>query len=180
MKKNFPEILLTTLLFVLTAFVPPLAHASDVKVDVTLSPAGSFVAETTKVKGSAYQTPNGIAAKNIEVDLNSLSTGIGLRDKHLKNHLEVSKYPVAKLSAAVGKNGQGKALIEIKGVKKQVAGTYKVDGNQLNAEFKIHLPDLGLTDMNYMGVGVEDDVTIHVTLPIVQRATASVAGKPGK
>mgnify|MGYP001557656782 FL=1 len=63
MKKNFPEILLAVLLFILTAFVPQLAQASDVKVDVTLSPAGSFVAETTKVKGSAYQTPNGIAAR---------------------------------------------------------------------------------------------------------------------
>lgn len=174
MKKNFPEILLAVLLFILTAFVPQLAQASDVKVDVTLSPAGSFVAETTKVKGSAYQTPNGIAARDIEVDLNSLSTGIGLRDKHLKNHLQVSKYPIAKLSAAIGKNGQGKALIEIKGVKKQVAGTYSINGHQLNAEFKVHLPDLGLTDMSYMGVGVDDDVTIHVTLPIVQRATASV------
>lgn len=174
--------LFAILLFGLLSSASQRASASEVKVDVTLSPAGSFVAETTKVKGSAYQTPNGIAARDIEVDLNSLSTGIGLRDKHLKDHLQVTKYPMAKLSAAIGKNGQGKALIEIKGVKKQVTGSYKIEGSQLNAEFKIHLPDLGLEDMNYMGVGVDDDVTIHVTLPIVQRAAASVgkSEKPGK
>jgi polyisoprenoid-binding protein YceI len=150
------------------------AIASEVKVDVTLNPAGSFVAQTTKVKGFAYKTAKGIAAKNIEVDLKSITTGVGLRDKHLKKRLDVAKFPTAKLSVAQGKDGKGQAIVEIKGMKKKVSGTYKIEGSNLNAEFKMHLPDLDIKDINYMGVGVDDDVTVHVLIPIAnQRKTAS-------
>lgn len=140
--------------------------AQGVSVAVTLNPAGSFKAETTSVKGFATKTADGVMAENIEVDLRTLTTGISLRDKHTKKHLMADKYPMAKLIKATGKGGKGTATIEIKGIKDEVSGTYEIKGDSLVAKFPIHLKDLKIEDINYMGVGVEDDVQLTVTVPI--------------
>jgi hypothetical protein len=135
-------------------------------VSVSLTPAGSFKGKSTKVTGNAYKTADGVAAENISVDLRDIKTGIDLRDKHTKKHLEIEKYPFAKLISATGKGGKGKAMVEVHGIKKEVEGTYKVEGHTLHASFKLHLPDVNITDISYMGVGVDDDVTIDVSVPI--------------
>jgi hypothetical protein len=155
--------ILASLIFI----TPMFAYASgSASVDVTLSPAGSFKGECDKVTGTAYKTADGVAAENVSVDLRTLTTGVSLRDKHTKEHLMVEKYPEAKLIKAIGKNGKGEALVEIKGVKKKVTGTYTVAGDMLKATFPIHLPDLDIKGIRYMGIGVKEDVTINVNLPI--------------
>jgi hypothetical protein len=161
-------------------FLPGLAfaQAAGVAVDVTLSPAGSFRAETSNVKGFAYKTADGIAAENVEIDVRTLKTGVSLRDKHTKEHLMAEKFPEAKLIKAIGKGGKGSAIVEIKGVKKKVSGTYTVAGNMLKAQFPINLSDLDIKGIRYMGIGVKDQVVINVNLPIqAARATASVKKK---
>lgn len=151
------------------------SQAADVSVNVNLSPAGSFQAKTERVTGTAYKTADGVAAENVVVDVKSLKTGVGLRDTHLLRRLEADKYPVVKLLRATGKNGQGQATIQIKNKTQQAQGTYKIEGNTLKAQFKIHLPDLDIKDVRYMGIGVDDDVVVSVDLPLTAgRATASV------
>lgn len=150
----------------------PCAFAGSLQIDVALSPAGSFKAETQKVNGTAYRTADGIAAKDVTVDLKSLSTGIALRDKHTKERLQVEKFPQAKLIKASGKDGKGTATIEVSGKIKEVAGTYKIDGHTLKAEFPMKLSDLAITGVRYMAVGVKDDVKVHIDLPLSE-------GKPG-
>jgi hypothetical protein len=159
--------------------LPAFAQEAGVAIAVQLSPAGNFIAKTEKVHGFAYQTGSGFAAQNVLVDLRTITTGIGLRDKHTKEHLMVEKYPEAKLIKAIGKNGSGEALVEIKGQKLKVKGTYSVAGNVLKAKFPIHLPDLKITGIRYMGVGVKDDVIVNVTLP-VRSAPASAANTSKK
>jgi polyisoprenoid-binding protein YceI len=80
--------------------------------------------------------------------------------------LETTKFPEAVLVSAKGKGGKGTGKIKIRGVEKDISGTYKVQGKVLSADFKLNLSDFGMTDINYMGVGVEDTVTLHVTLPV--------------
>jgi len=153
---------------------------SGVSVDVTLTPAGSFKAKTEKVSGYAYRTQTGMAADNVVVDLTSLETGIGLRDKHTKERLLVAKHPKAKLLKVSGQNGKGVAIIEIRGQQKKVMGTYQENGNILQAQFPMQLSELGINDVRYMGIGVKDTVTINVELPIKdepKRGTASVGKK---
>ena len=135
-------------------------------VDVKLSPAGSFKAETTKVKGFAQKKGDTITAENVEVDIVSLKTGVDLRDQHLKKRLEVEKHPTAKLIKAEGKGGKGKATVEVKGVKKEVTGTYKIVGSNLEAKFPMSLASLDVKDVKYMGVGAKDEVIVTVTIPI--------------
>lgn len=142
------------------------AFANSVAVDVKLSPAGSFKAESTKITGTATKTADGVMAENIEVDATAFKTGISLRDDHFKKRLKTDKFPKIKLVKALGKNGQGKARIDIMGMTKEYAGTYKIDGNTLKAEFPVKLSELKINDVKYMGVGVKDEVVIHVDLPI--------------
>jgi hypothetical protein len=149
----------------------------NVQINVTMTPAGSFVAESSKVEGSAHKTGNGVIAENILVDVNSLTSHINLRDKHMKARLNAEKFKYAKLIKATGSGGRGQALVEIKGIKKQVSGTYQIAGNMLKAHFPIHLSDFEIKDVAFKGIGVKDEVTIHVNVPItagaVTRSTAS-------
>lgn len=158
---SFCYVLLVSLFVTSTAF-----GEGEVLVDVVLSPAGSFQAKTKAVKGYAVKNGDTIEAKNVIVDLKSLSTGIGLRDTHAKKRLMTDKYPVAKLINAKGSKGVGKALIEIKGKKRLVEGTYKIVGKQLHAEFPMKLSELEINDVRYMTVGVKDEVKLKVVLPI--------------
>jgi len=147
-------------------FVSLQVLAADVSVDVVLVPAGSFKATTNKVKGTAYKTADGVIAENIIVDLKSLKTGVTLRDNHLKKELMADKYPEAKLISAKGKDGKGQAVIELRGMKQNVTGTYTIEGNILKAVFKMHLPDLKIKGIRYMGIGVKDDVDLMVNVPL--------------
>ncbi|MGE0762223.1 MAG: YceI family protein [Bdellovibrionales bacterium] len=148
-------------------------------VDVVLNPAGSFRAETKKVTGYAYKTKDGVAAENIKVDLRTLTTGVSLRDQHTKKRLHTDKHPFAKLVKATGKGGIGKGIVEIKGMRREVTGTYKIVGKELQAEFPLTLTELQITDANYMGVGVDDKMVLKVNVPLKDRAPAS-AGKATK
>ena len=60
----------------------------------------------------------------------------------------------------------GIGKIKIRGIEKDIAGTYKVEGKVLKADFPIKISDFGIGDINYMGVGVEDTVTLHVAVPV--------------
>lgn len=142
------------------------AFAQSVVVDVTLNPMGDFKAKTTQVKGEAIVKGDQVSAQNIVVNLASLKTGVELRDKHTQKHLETSKFPEAVLVSATGKGGKGTGKIRIRGIEKEVAGTYKVEGKILKADFPVKISDFGIGDINYMGVGVEDTVTLHVTVPV--------------
>ncbi len=152
---------------------PNFAFAENkVEIDVSLSPAGSYKATTTEVKGVAYRTADGVAAENIEVDFRNLKTGINLRDKHTRDRLAVDKYPQAKLVKAIGKSGKGEAQISVRGKKIKVKGTYKIENENLTAEFPIEISTLDIKDVRYMGVGVKDTVTIHVTVPLEGKRSA--------
>lgn len=142
------------------------AYAQSVTVDVTLNPMGDFKAKTANVKGAATVKGDEVTAQNIVVDLKSLKTGVELRDKHTQKHLDTTKFPEAILVSAKGKGGKGIGKIKIRGIEKDIAGTYKVEGKVLKADFPIKISDFGIGDINYMGVGVEDTVTLHVAVPV--------------
>lgn len=138
-----------------------------VEVDVQLSPAGSFKAKGT-LKGVVKQRGNEVISNQVVVDLNSLKTGIALRDKHLKQRLMTDRFPTAKLVRAKGKDGKAKAIISLMGKQHQIEPTYTTKGKFLTSSFKMNLATLGITDVKYMGVGVKDEVVVNVTIPVQQ------------
>jgi hypothetical protein len=152
------------------------AAASEVRIRVALSPAGSFTAKTSDVAGGVQKGSDGsFSAKDIKVTLTALKTGISLRDEHMGDKLEVKKYPEALLKSATGKDGKGQAEIAIRGKVVKVNGTYLEKDNKLLAKFPMKISDLGIEEISYMAISVEDEVTVEVDLPI--RADAQTAGK---
>lgn len=137
---------------------------------VNLSPAGNFQAKSSTVQGTAKMTGDEVKASNVKIPLNTLKTGIELRDKHMKEkYLETQTHPDAELIEASGKGGKGRGKLKLHGIEKEVSGTYKiVGGKELEAEFPIKLSDYGITGIKYMGVGVKDEVKITVTLPVTK------------
>lgn len=143
-----------------------LAGTPSAQVDIVLNPMGDFKAKTADVKGFATLKGDEVSAQNIVVNLKSLKTGVELRDKHMQKHLETDKFPEAVLVSAKGKGGKGTGRIKIRGIEKDIVGTYKISGDALEADFPVTLSDFGIKDIKYMSVGVEDQVKLHVAVPL--------------
>ncbi len=111
---------------------------------------------------------------SVTVQLGRLATGISLRDKHLKAHLETSRYPAAVLvvsraslhapDAGKSTSGDANATLRLHGVTKNVRVHYSakrtgsdvhVDGNA-----SVNMKDFGIEPPCYLGVCVKPDVTI--------------------
>lgn len=157
------------------------AWSQNVKVAVTLNPAGDFVAESNSVVGKATEDASGmIEAADLKLDVKTLKTGIGLRDEHMVNkYLEAAKYPEIVVRLSKGKDGKGLAALVIKGKEGKVNGTYeKVGSDKVKAKFDLKLSDFGIKDISYKGIGVEDVVHVESTIPLVKKtaAAAPVAG----
>ncbi len=152
-------IIISTLAFAFNSW------ASEAAFDIHLIPAGDFTGKTSDVSGFAIMSGKKVSADNIRVSLKNIKTGVELRDSHTRKHLEADKFPEAILVKAEGENGIGSGLLKIKGIEKKVAGTYKVVGSELLAQFKIKLSDFKISGIKYMGIGVDDDVTLNVKVP---------------
>jgi polyisoprenoid-binding protein YceI len=136
------------------------AFAADgpLKVKVGLYPMGSFEITGDHVDGTA--------AKELKVEVDTLKTGMSLRDRHLHEKLESDKYKFITVSNVKAKDGSGTADIKIHNVSKNVPFTYKdADSGKATATFKLSLKDYNLTNINYKGVGVEDEVEVTATVP---------------
>ncbi|MFN7728965.1 MAG: YceI family protein [Bdellovibrio sp.] len=163
------KLLMLSLALALTlSTIPALAEVGVVAL-VNLSPAGNFQAKTNSVVGSAKITGDRVSATNIKVPMDSLKTGIELRDRHMKEkYIETTKFPDAELIEATGTAGKGRGKLKFHGVEKEITGTYKIVGNEMQAEFPIKLSEFGITGIRYMGVGVKDDVKVTITVPVTE------------
>ncbi|HEX4923060.1 MAG TPA: YceI family protein [Bdellovibrionales bacterium] len=152
-----------------------------VELRVSLFPAGNFTAKSAKVKGHAELNGNTVSAKNITVPTASFDSGIDLRNKHMKQRFETEKFPEAVLLEATGRDGKGKGKLQVKGVVREVDGSYKLvnDNKELEATFKTKASDFNIKDVSYMKVGMEDELEVFVRVP-VQPASAAPADAPKK
>lgn len=156
-------IVIFTLILCLSTFAK-----KSINVVVGLSPAGSFEINSKKVKGKAVYKGGQYIAKKVKVSVKSLKTGMDLRDKHLKDKLEIKKHPYIIIDKAVAKGGKGTAIVNIRGMKKKLAFAYKIKGKYFVAKFPLKLSDYKFKGINYMGVGVKDKIVITASLPIVK------------
>ena len=181
---NSLQIFLKPFIVTLLLSVSALAQQKGVKVAVTLFPAGDFVAQTSDVTGFAeIVSPTEVKASNIKINLKSLKTGMDLRDDHAKNkYLDVNKYPEAILMSATGKNGKGSGVLKMRNKESKIEGTYTLlAGNKfLKAEFKTKLSEYDIKEINYKGVGVDDEIKVEVIVPVQAAAATPAAKPPGK
>jgi polyisoprenoid-binding protein YceI len=132
-------------------------------------PAGlSIDGKTTEVEVKDDGTTVSIVAT-----LTNIDTGMGLRDKHTKEALEVTTYPTAKLDVARSAlkfdtgSGDAKGKLTVHGQTKDVTFHYdaKKNGDTLDVTGKvdINVDDYGIKRPSYLGVTVKPDITINTT-----------------
>lgn len=146
-------------LFSLTSFAEDQAV-----VYVGLSPAGSFTATSKKIKGNLFKQGESFTAEKITASVESFKTGIDLRDEHFWKHLQASKHPKVTLNNLKASGGKATADLEVAGVTKPVAIVYSVKGNEIVAKFTVKASDFKLAKAEYLGVGVDDEVKVEVTM----------------
>jgi polyisoprenoid-binding protein YceI len=186
-------VLLATALVTVPAFGQEALRVSTGQVTVIcpLTVGGSFEAKTKDLTGDlAVAHDNQAIQGALTVDLQTLETGIGLRDRHLKdNYLEVAKgpeYAEAKLQDIRVERLDGKTtfrgMLTLHGQKREVSGTAQIkpegNGYRMQASFPLKVADFQIPDPTYLGVGVADEVTVRVNLNAVPAATAvATSGK---
>lgn len=138
---------------------------SQLSLNMKLNPAGSFEAKSENVKGNVFKEGDSFTAKRITVKVNTLKTENDLRDEHLWKHLNYTKYSNAVLTNLKGKDGKATAMLEVAGVKKPITINYKEEQDQVVAHFKVSGKEFKLPKVEYLGVGVADDIDGEVTLP---------------
>lgn len=149
-----------------------LTGCTDCHVNFLASgPAGMKIEGTTSDLTLAENGDNLV----LTVPLSNLTTGIGLRDRHMKEkYLEVAKYPTATLSVARGAikmpaggdkvEADAPGTVNIHGQTRPVTVHYesKRDGSTFitKGKFWINITQFGINVPSYLGVTVKPDVEV--------------------
>lgn len=154
-------------LFSLVALFSFSSFSNEITVKMTLSPAGSFEAKTTKLRGDIVKTGDKYTAESLWVKIDDLKTGIDLRDDHFHKHLNFEKFPKVTLSNIVATAGKGTGTLSVNGVSNKVDFTYKViNPKKVDAILKVKPSLFKLGEAKYLEIGVDDDVEIVVSMDV--------------
>jgi polyisoprenoid-binding protein YceI len=151
---------------------------AEVVVVCPLTVGGSFEARTKTVRGEVTASPDQAGAMTgaLHVDLETLETGIGIRDRHMRNnYLEVQKgdgFAVATIEDIRIEKLEGKTTfkgtLKLHGQRKEVSGTAELkqqDGRvRVQAQFPIRVSEFAIPEPTYLGVGVKDEVVVKVNM----------------
>jgi polyisoprenoid-binding protein YceI len=114
-------------------------------------------------------------ALTVVVSLKDLTTGIELRDKHMREkYLEVGTHPEATLTVPIdaitwaedGKSSEGsaKGTFSVHGKTKEVSFKYKIKNSggtyAVEGEAPINFKDFDVSVPSYLGITVKPDITI--------------------
>ena len=145
-----------------------------------LTVGGSFEARTGSLSGATHGGPAQPSrlAGELAVDRKTLDSGIGLRNTHMReNYLEIGKgegFERAVLSEIVVKGDAATvtgattftATLLVHGTRKPVSGQARITRAgadvSVDASFPVNLPDFGIPEPRYLGVGVKDQVQVKV------------------
>ena len=111
----------------------------------------------------------------LDVRLATLETGIGLRNRHMKDALEVDKFPTVRLTVAKsafrlparGESAEGDApaTLTLHGQSKPVTVHWSVRGEAsstfwVTGSFHLDMTEFGITAPSYLGVKVKRDLDV--------------------
>jgi polyisoprenoid-binding protein YceI len=155
----------------------------DVRVTCPMTVGGGFEARTSSLGGTvtlAAAHPAALSGE-LSVDLGELDTGIVLRNDHLREtYLEVDKGPAfAKavlseihLGDVDAQTFQGRTrfsgVFQLHGMLRAIQGQAEIrragSSMRVEASFPVTLADYGIAKPQYLGVGVQDEVQVKVSL----------------
>jgi len=152
-----------------------------------LTVGGGFEAKTEAIDGQVSLGSDRPGALNgtMKVDLRTLKTGIGMRDRHMKdNYLEVEKGPefgtatiegiqIEKLDGKTTFNG----TLVLHGERRPISGsatlTRQGGGYNVEAEFPVRVSEFNIPKPTYLGVGVQDQIRIKIAMTVSSIATTA-------
>lgn len=195
-----PRLSLFTILYLFSVLVFP-AQASSI---LDLSKGQSSVVFTAVGKPSMLKI-SGKSDKPIEgqlkfdgkslsgiasFDLNSLSTGISLRDSHMKEkYLETTKYPKSTLTfsqvavpPSLGvQDAPFKGTLLLHGIRKVVTGSLTItpgrESAEIKAKFAIQLDDFKISQASFSGITMAKEVNLQVSVSAPMLNGSSTAKK---
>ena len=186
------------------------SNAFAINATYTLKPAGAvtFLAigrpNAIKIKGEGgtaggkLEVKDNAASGDLSFDLNTLKTGIDMRDRHMKEkYLETGKFPQAKLTFASwpvpeailkGPGEMGdvplKAMLTLHGETKPIEGKLKLRRRDAtvsgDAEFTIKISNFGIAIPSFTGITVAEDVAVAVNFSGDLVAAAAPAAPAAK
>lgn len=149
------------------------------------TPVESFDGVTNKIDGYLYMKTDNLKDAEIyfEVDLNSVDTGIGLRNRHMReDYLHTDKYQFTNFKGHISTLKEisqtefdvtAKGIMFIHGVSREITingKIYKVpNGYQLKSEFIVKLTDYNIKVPKFMFVRISED--IKLTLDFFVKST---------
>jgi len=161
----------------------------DVVVTCPLTVGGSFEAVTKSLQGELGANPAAPATLDgqLAVDLDTLKTGIALRDRHLTDrYLETGRdesFARAVLSGvtldapdvrALAGASSFRADLTLHGVTRSVSGQATIrhtsTGAAVEATFAVFLSAFEISPPRYLGIGVRDEVRVRVAFTAVEVA----------
>ncbi len=159
----------------------------EVTVSCPLTVGGSFEAKTKTLSGEIAPAADqsGAVGGTLKVELQTLETGIAMRDRHMKNnYLEVEKpgFATATFDDIRVEKLDGKTtftgVLTLHGQKKKISGAADLqqkDGRiKVQAQFALKVSDFEIPAPAYLGIGVRDEIQIKVALTATP-AKAAVA-----
>ncbi|PTL80138.1 hypothetical protein DAT35_29405 [Vitiosangium sp. GDMCC 1.1324] len=118
------------------------------------------------------------------VPLDSLDTGIELRNRHMKEkYLETGKFPQAVLvvkrsellvpAKGETKSGQAKGMLTLHGATQEVVLQYRAERaadqtTKVTSQVKLNFKNFGVDVPSYMGVTVKPDIDVDVAFEVTQ------------
>ena len=168
--------------------------SGEVTVMCPLTVGGSFEAKTKSLSGDVTPASDeqGAVRGVLKVELQTLETGIGVRDRHMKeNYLEVAKGPefataiiddirVEKLEGKTVFTG----MLSLHGQKRKVTGAAELqekDGKiRVQAQFPVKVSEFEIPAPTYLGVGVRDEIQVKVSLLAVRTGGDAAIGTSGQ
>jgi len=165
---------------------------AEVVVVCPLTVGGSFEARTKSVSGevTASAAEPGNLTGALRVDLQTLETGIAVRDRHMRDtYLEVEKGPefaVATVDQIRVEKLDGKSTFKgtllLHGQRQEVTGTADLQQRagriRVQAQFPIKVSAFQIAKPTYLGVGVRDEIQIKVVMTVEPTATNTAAVRP--
>lgn len=127
-----------------------------------------FVAKGTpnflKIVGRGENSCVGLVSNGkgkIQCRLDSLDTGIDMRNTHMLGYLGASKHPMVTLTFR-SKGDTFEGILELNGKRSGVTGSYSE--SPLKFDFTIDINDYGIDTPKYLGIGIEPDIRITAGL----------------
>ena len=148
-----------------------------VSVTCSLTAGAGFEAHTNELRGELTVADSGEVTGAVDVTLATLSTGIGLRDRHMRDtYLEVGRgdgFATARLEHIQLARHDGpttfSGILTLHGQQHPIAGTadlqWQRDGRvRVQARFPISIGTFGIAPPRYLGMGVQDQADVSVTV----------------